>query len=71
MKTYVVTLNLNPLGKTELMKGHKKISFCGKIWKIIPKISLLAFLSGALNNKETSALSTEIFNFMLYLFLLF
>ena len=29
------------------MMGHK-IRFKGKIWKIIPKLSLLPFLSGAL-----------------------
>ena len=35
------------LDKTVLMMGHK-ICFYGEIWLIIPKLSLLTFLSGAI-----------------------
>ena len=39
MKTYVVTPHYNRLDETVLMVGHK-ICFYGKIWLIIPKLSL-------------------------------
>ena len=40
MKTYVVTPHLNRLSKTVLMMDHY-IRLKEKIWKIIPKLSLL------------------------------
>ena len=46
-KTYVVTPHKNRLDKTVLMMGHK-ICLYIEIWQIIPKISLLPLLSGAL-----------------------
>ena len=41
-KTYVVTPYKN-LGKTVLLMGHN-LCFCGQIWEIIPKLSLLPLL---------------------------
>ena len=45
-----MTPQKNRLNETVLMMGHK-ICFYGKIWIIIPKLSLLAILSGALTKE--------------------
>ena len=46
MKTYVVTPHLNRLNEMVLLMGH---NLCFKEYgKIIPKLSLLPFLTGAL-----------------------
>ena len=45
-----MTPQKNRLNETVLMMGHK-ICFYGKIWIIIPKLSLLAILSGALTEE--------------------
>ena len=37
---YVVAPHKNPLNGTVLMMGHR-ICFCGEIWLIVPKLSLL------------------------------
>ena len=47
MKTYVVTPHQNRRVETVLMMGHN-IGFKGVIRKIIPKLSLYPFSSGAL-----------------------
>ena len=44
-----MTPHLNSLDETVLMMGHN-IHFDGVIWKIIPKLSLLPLLFGALKN---------------------
>ena len=47
MKTYAVTPQSNRLSEMVLLMGHN-LCFKEVIWKIIPKLSLLPFLSGAL-----------------------
>ena len=50
---YVVTPHKNRLDRMVLMVGHK-ICFYGKIWLVIPKLSLLPFLSGTLLNSKSA-----------------
>ena len=46
-KTYVVIPHLNRFNEMVLLMGHN-LCFKEVIWRIIPKLSLLPFLSGAL-----------------------
>ena len=61
MKTYIVTLHYNCHDKMVLIM-ESKVCFNGEIWIIVPKLSLLLFLSGALQKYSIDEIFWYIWN---------